>query len=88
MKQSRIYAFQSGGGQPHVYARDLKNISIPIPPLEEQKRIAHTLNTAQQEITLLKKLSRKYRTQKRGLMQKLLSGQWHVKNKETAPWIT
>ena len=84
MKQSQIYAFQSGGGQPHVYARDLKNISIPLPPLEKQKRIAHTLNTAQQEITLLKKLAEQYRTQKRGLMQKLLSGQWHVKNKETA----
>ncbi len=46
-----------------------------LPSLEEQKRIAHILNTAQQEITLLKKLCRKYRTQKRGLMQKLLSGQ-------------
>ena len=84
MKQSRIYAFQSGGGQPHVYARDLKNISIPLPPLEEQKRIAGALNTAQQEITLLKKLAEQYCTQKRGLMQKLLSGQWHAKNKETA----
>jgi len=79
MKQSRIYAFQSGGGQSHVYARDLKNISIPLPPLDEQKRIAHTLNTAQQEITLLKKLAEKYRTQKRGLMQKLLTGQLRVK---------
>lgn len=84
MKQSRIYAFQSGGGQPHVYARDLKNISIPLPPLEEQKRIAHTLNTAQKEITLLKMLAEQYRRQKRGLMQKLLSGQWHIKNKEVA----
>lgn len=82
MKQSRIYAFQSGGGQPHVYARDLKNISIPLPPLEEQTRIAIALKTAQQEITLLKKLADQYRTQKRGLMQKLLSGEWRIKNKE------
>ena len=83
-KQSRIYAFQSGGGQPHVYARDLKNIAIPLPPLAEQKRIANTLNTAKQEINLLKKLADQYRTQKRGLMQKLLSGEWHIKNKEAA----
>lgn len=48
-----------------------------LPPIEEQKRIAHTLNTAQQEITLLKKLADQYRTQKRGLMQKMLSGEWH-----------
>ena len=31
LKQSRIYAFQSGGGQPHVYARDLKNITCRLP---------------------------------------------------------
>lgn len=53
-----------------------------VPPIEEQERIAHTLNTAQREINLLKKLVEQYRMQKRGLMQKLLSGQWHVKNKE------
>ena len=79
MKQSRIYAFQSGGGQPHVYARDLKNISIPLPPLEEQKRIAGALNTAQQEITIAQNLAEQYRTQKRGLMQKLLTGKWEMK---------
>ena len=84
MNQSQIYAFQSGGGQPHVYARDLKNISIPLPPQEEQKRIAHTLNTAQQEINLLKKLADQYRKQKRGLMQKLLSGEWRIEHKEVA----
>ena len=39
LKQPRIYAFQSGGGQPHVYARDLKNIIIPLPKLEVQKHI-------------------------------------------------
>lgn len=79
LKQSRIYAFQSGGGQPHVYARDLKNIAIPFPPLPEQQRIAHILNTAKQEIDLLIKMADQYRTQKRGLMQKLLSGEWRVK---------
>lgn len=78
-KQSKIYAFQSGGGQPHVYARDLKNIAIPLPSLPEQKRIAHTLNTARREIDLLKQLAEKYKTQKRGLMQKMLTGEWRVK---------
>ena len=78
-KQSKIYALQSGGGQPHVYARDIKNINIPIPPPAEQKRIAHILNTAKQEIDTLKKLADQYRAQKRGLMQKLLSGEWRVK---------
>ena len=52
---------------------ELCEISVP-PKKEEQKRIAETLNTARQEITLLKKLADQYRTQKRGLMQKLLIG--------------
>ena len=78
-KQLQIHAFKIGSAQPHVYARDIQNISIPLPPLSEQKRIAHTLNTAQKEIDLLKALVKKYRIQKRGLMQKLLTGIWRVK---------
>lgn len=54
------------------------------PTKEEQKSIAHTLNTAQGEIKLLQALADKYRTQKRGLMQKLLSGQWRLNDKKEA----
>ena len=63
---------------------DLGAIPICLPELSVQQNIANTLNTAQQEITLLKKLADQYRTQKRGLMQKLLSGEWPIKNKEAA----
>ncbi len=58
---------------------DFMSIKIPVPPLEEQKQIAETLSTAQQEIDLLKQLAEKYKTQKRGLMQKLLTGEWRMK---------
>jgi type I restriction enzyme, S subunit len=54
-------------------------IEIPLPSLEKQKQIAETLSTAQQEIDLLKPLAEKYKTQKRGLMQKLLTGDWRIK---------
>ena len=54
-------------------------IEIPLPPIEKQRQIAETLSSAQQEIDLLKQLSVKYKTQKRGLMQKLLTGEWRVK---------
>jgi len=54
-------------------------IEIPLPSLEKQKQIAETLSTAQQEINLLKQLAEKYKTQKRGLMQKLLTGEWRIK---------
>ncbi len=45
---------------------------------EEQKNIAHVLNLSKQEISLLKKTLEQYRSQKRGLMQKLLTGEWQV----------
>jgi type I restriction enzyme S subunit len=61
---------------------DFMTVKIPVPPLAEQKRIAAILSTARQEIDLLGKQADAYRRQKRGLMQKLLSGQWKVKISE------
>ncbi len=63
---------------------DFMTVKIPYPPLAEQKRVAETLNTARREIDLLKKQAEAYRRQKRGLMQKLLTGEWRVKIKEDA----
>lgn len=45
---------------------------------EEQKQIANVLNLSKQEISLLKNTLEQYRSQKRGLMQKLLTGEWQV----------
>ena len=58
---------------------DIMTVKIPCPPLNKQKEIAEILNTARQEIDLLKKQAEAYRKQKRGLMQKLLTGKWRVK---------
>jgi type I restriction enzyme S subunit len=80
----RLEHFAAGSGSKRLHPKELFKMNIDVPPIEEQKRIAHTLNTAQQEIKLLKKLADQYRTQKRGLMQKLLSGEWYIKNKEAA----
>jgi len=59
--------------------RHFSEVKIPLPVFEEQEQIATTLSTAQQEIDLLKQLSEKYKTQKRGLMQRMLTGEWRVK---------
>jgi type I restriction enzyme, S subunit len=58
---------------------DFMTVKIPLPPIEEQKQIAATLTTARQEIDLLKKQAVAYRRQKRGLMQRLLTGEWRVR---------
>ncbi|MCY3955631.1 MAG: restriction endonuclease subunit S [Nitrospira sp.] len=53
---------------------DFQSVNLPYPPLAEQKSIADSLDAAEQEMGLLKQVAEKYRTQKRGLMQKLLGG--------------
>ena len=61
---------------------EFMNVTIPIPPIDEQKQIASILNTAKRETSILEKQLDAYRRQKRGLMQKLLTGKWRVKIKE------
>ena len=57
------------------------SIKIPNPPLTEQQEIAGALSIAKEEINLLEQLVEKYETQKRGLMQKILSGEWRMSSK-------
>ncbi len=59
--------------------KDFFKIMVPCPSPKEQKAIAEVLTVSQQEIDLLKQLADKYKTQKRGLMQKMLTGEWRVK---------
>ena len=59
---------------------DFMTVKIPFPPLDEQKNIASILNTARQEIDIHEKKLAALQKQKRGLMQKLLTGQWRVHN--------
>lgn len=58
---------------------DLQSVKIPCPPLPEQKAIADVLSKADEEIDLLTKKLSLLREQKKGLMQKLLTGQIRVK---------
>lgn len=52
--------------------------TVPLPPFQDQKRIADVLDAARLEIAFLLKQVEALKTQKRGLMQKLLTGQWRV----------
>lgn len=52
--------------------------TVPLPSLEEQVRIANALDAARAEVDLLGQQLDALRTQKRGLMQKLLTGQWRL----------
>ena len=53
-KQSEIYCLQQGAGQPHVYARDLEKLQIPLPPLEKQNEIAEHIADIRNHAKVLK----------------------------------
>ena len=77
MKNTLVKKYRQGG-QPNLSAKIIKSIKLRLPSLPEQKRITNILDTAKQEVESLKQLAEQYRTQKRGLMQKLLTGKWRI----------
>jgi len=54
-------------------------LEIKLPSVDEQKKIAQVLSTADKEIDLLKNELQELKEQKKGLMQKLLTGEVRVK---------
>jgi type I restriction enzyme S subunit len=58
--------------------QELNHLYLPIPPIHEQKKIIHILNLCETEITQLTKQKNALETQKKGLMQKLLTGEIRV----------
>lgn len=74
--------FVEGAGSGSVRVRisfsDLAALKLALPPLEEQRRIAAILNACNHELDLLRRRLAALKRQKRGLMQKLLTGQIRV----------
>ena len=58
--------------------RDFGDMKIPRPPIEQQRRTAVRLDTATRDIELSRALAKLLERQKRGLMQKLFTGEWRV----------
>lgn len=57
-----------------IYKEDVKNLHIPLPNLDEQKRIAEALTAVDNMIATLDEAIAKKRQIKEGLMQQLLTG--------------
>ncbi|WP_297246339.1 restriction endonuclease subunit S [uncultured Brachyspira sp.] len=62
-----------------ISQENLKNIKIMIPPLDEQKRIAEVLSLCDEVIENLTELIEKKEQYKKGVMQRLLSGEVRFK---------
>ena len=83
-QQHRMMALRTGSGIPHVYRVDVEAFPVPLPDLATQSAIARYLNALRQEIDLLGQSVSALKAQKRGLMQKLLTGQWRLPVHEEA----
>ena len=63
----------------NLNVEDFFGCKVPVPPIENQRRIGEALTTAKHELSLLDEEIEALTQQKRGLMQKLLTGEWPVK---------
>jgi len=68
----------SGTKMPRADWNFVKVASLPIPPLPEQRRIAECLSTLDREIELLEQEKAQRQTQKKALMELLLTGKVRV----------
>lgn len=72
-----------GAGRNRVLSKkDFLKLSIRLPSLDNQRKSAAVLDTAEREIALLREQMAALKQQKRGLMQKLLTGRWRLRGTE------
>lgn len=77
-RQARVMALRVGSGLPNIQKSDIEAFPIVIPELATQTVIARYLEAIREEIDLLGESVAALKAQKRGLMQKLLIGQWRL----------
>ncbi len=70
---------KQGGSRTYMYFSKLETLKLKIPALEEQLKISEVLKAADEEIELLEKELKVLKLQKKGLMQRLLTGEVRVK---------
>lgn len=76
--RQRIALAAQGSVRETVSFGDLGSILIPVPTIERQQSISRALNAGREEIALIEAEMEALTRQKRGLMQKLLTGEWRV----------
>lgn len=83
MWQSFVTKGGNGSVRIRIYFSDLAEFTFPCPPLAEQQQIAAILDTADAELILLRARRQTLDQQKRGLMQRLLTGKIRVTTDST-----
>lgn len=75
----------TSGSMKNISKPAFLNIPMPLVPVAEQNYTAELLSAVTEKIENLKNKRDHYQTLKRGLMQKLLTGEWRVKLDDPTP---
>lgn len=84
--RTSLAEIKSTTAQPAISIKNLKRLWITLPPLSEQRKIADILSTWDAAIRTTEALLATARTQKRALMQQLLTGKRRFPEFEGQPW--
>ena len=76
--QEWLMSTATGNAQKVLNISAIKELTIPIPAMDEQHKIATVLSAAQQETTILQQKLNALKQEKKGLMQQLLTGKRRV----------
>ena len=84
---SQVQALRTGSAQPQLPIRDIERITIPLPPLPEQRAIAHVLGTLDDKIELNRRMNETLEAMARALFKSWfvdfdpvrakMEGRWH-----------
>ncbi|EEW2159580.1 restriction endonuclease subunit S [Escherichia coli] len=78
---------QTATAVPHISPNDIKQFSLLLPPIAEQKKIAQILSTWDKAISVTEKLLANSQQQKKALMQQLLTGKKRLLNENGGRFI-
>lgn len=81
--ESHMLIAGNGSVRIRIYFKDLAHFKFPLPPVKEQEAILEVLNNANKELKLYQEKLAVLKEQKKGLMQKLLTGEIRVKTNKT-----
>ncbi|KIC43847.1 hypothetical protein RA28_19675 [Ruegeria sp. ANG-S4] len=68
----------SGSAQPQIIGKDIRSVKLKLPMLTEQRKIAETLSICDSDVVNIENQITKLRTEKKALMQQLLTGKRRV----------
>ncbi|WP_314287518.1 restriction endonuclease subunit S [Capnocytophaga sputigena] len=80
------FSMGQGHSVVHIYSSQLEMLKLPIPPLEEQEKIAEILLSCDKAIRLTTQIITQLKQRNQGLAQQLLMGEKRVKGFEKSVW--